>query len=940
MTLSRFVTVLAAAAGILASTCRAQDSTPLPVDPAVVQGELPNGLRYMVQKHSNPPSRAVMWIHISSGSLNETDPQRGIAHYLEHMAFNGSTNFPPGEVVKFFEGLGMTFGRDQNAFTSFDQTVYQLSLPDVKDETITRGLTFFHDVARGLSLLDAEIDNERQIILEEKTARKSAQSRIGEQMMKRVLPGSTFGERLPIGTDETVGSVKRPDFLDYYNRYYVLSNMTLMIVADEEPEKVVALVREVFGKDAQRVPTPEDRPVNAKPYDASFAVVITDPEMPRAQISIARVDAPRPPTRTKQQMRAEFIDALAGQAFNRRMEDLKSRSEMVGQFVFAGTNQTANVFREAQIMSMGKPEDWKPMLDQIARELVRAKQYGFSDSEIELARKGTLAAMEQAAEREATQPAGRIIGRLNQVIAAGEQPMSAAQGLELGRELLPSITASEVSTYFASEFKTDAVRFTLATAPAGAPTEPELLAAGQAALAQKVEKLAKDGAVASLMAKPPTAGVVAESSVHEASGVWSGWLANGVRVHHRFMDEEKSSVSVGITLYGGDLLETAATRGLTEAGSTAWGRQRALKSLTSSQIRDTMTGKKVAVGGGAGDGGLGLSISGSPEDLETGFQLAYLMLTEPVIEPAALTDWKTLQKQSIELADKDPGSMFGRLLPEAIYPAGEVRVRPLTLAQVDAVTIEAAQSWLNEQLRTSPIEVSIVGDIPRDRAIELAKTYLGSLPARERISAEFLSGARTLTRPAHGPMLRKDVTTTTDQGTVFVGFYGPDTWQEDDSRAMGIASRVLSTRMITEVREKAQLVYSIRASVSSGDIYPGFGLFSAASTTQPAKADALIEKLREMFATFAKDGPTEEELGVAKLQISKTIETSVRQRGYWLAATSQATFLRSNMESVVNADALIAKLSREQVTEVFRKYYGDGKLIVVEVRPAPAEGAR
>ncbi|MFN7337869.1 MAG: M16 family metallopeptidase, partial [bacterium] len=247
-----------------ASAAIAQQSPELPTDPRVVQGELDNGLKYMVQRHANPPGRAVMWIHVSSGSLNEKDEQRGIAHYLEHMAFNGSKNFPPGEVVKFFQSLGMTFGRDQNAFTSFEQTVYQLSLPDVKTDTIDKGLTFFRDGATGLLLLDSEIESERQIILEERTSRSSAQSRVMESMIKQMVPGSILGERLPIGTPETIGSVKKPDFEDYYNRYYVLSNMTLMVVADEEPAKVVERIQAVFGQDKTRKPTPEDVPTGVK----------------------------------------------------------------------------------------------------------------------------------------------------------------------------------------------------------------------------------------------------------------------------------------------------------------------------------------------------------------------------------------------------------------------------------------------------------------------------------------------------------------------------------------------------------------------------------------------------------------------------------------------------------------------------------------------------
>jgi zinc protease len=916
-----------------ASAAIAQQSPTLPIDPRLVQGELDNGLKYMVQRHANPPGRAVMWIHVSSGSLNEKDEQRGIAHYLEHMAFNGSKNFPPGEVVKFFQSLGMTFGRDQNAFTSFEQTVYQLSLPDVKTETIDKGLTFFSDVATGLLLLDSEIESERQIILEERTSRSSAQSRVMETMIKRMVPGSILGERLPIGTPETIGSVKKPDFEDYYNRYYVLSNMTLMVVADEEPAKVVERIEAVFGQDKTRKPTPEDVPTGVKPYAESFAIVVTDPELPRAQVSIAHLELPLPPSTTEADLRREFIDSLAGAAFNRRMENLKSRGEMVGQLVAAGTNQTAGAFREAQIMSMGKGDQWLPMVNQIATELVRARTYGFSDSEIEQARKAMIAGMEQQAQREDTAPAGRVISRLNNAVVAGEHPMSAKQMLEFGRAMLPGITATEVSSYFNAEFKTDAVRVAYAGGTEGAPTEEQLLAAAKSALSAKVDKRDEAAVAKTLLDKAPEAGKIVDSAIHEASGVTSAWLSNNVRVHHRFMNDEKNTVSVSVSLYGGELDETAETRGLTDAALTGWGRQRATSKLTSSDIRDLMTGKKVNVGGGGGGDGIAISINGSPEDLEDGFKLAYLMLTDPKIEPAALADWKTLQKQAIESREKEPGPMFATLLPEALYPEGDVRVRPLSIEQVERVTIEAAQARLKQLIASGPIEVAVVGDIDATRAMQLVTTYIGSIPTRERVNAEMFMPARTLARPEGAKTVRRDMRTATDQGSVFVGFYGPDSWQEADVRAMGLASRVISTRMIEEIREKAQLVYSIGSRSTPGDIFPGFGVFSASSTTQPEKADALVAKIREMFDAFAKDGPTDEELNVAKLQIAKSFETSVRQNGYWMGVLGDYTTSRVNLDHVLIADKLSGQVSKEQVVETFRKYYRKGDLKVVEVRP-------
>jgi len=209
----------------------------LPTDPALVTGTLPNGLAYIIRQHKNPEGRVGIWLHVASGSLNETEAQRGLAHYLEHMAFNGTANFPPGSIVPFFQSLGMTFGRDQNAFTGFDQTTYTLTLPGGGREMLDKGMLFMADVAMRMSLEPAEIDSERQIILEEKRARSSARQRVQDQFFERLAPESTLGRRLPIGIEQTIKSVTRQDFQEYYLRWYVPSNMTVIVVGDTYQRK-------------------------------------------------------------------------------------------------------------------------------------------------------------------------------------------------------------------------------------------------------------------------------------------------------------------------------------------------------------------------------------------------------------------------------------------------------------------------------------------------------------------------------------------------------------------------------------------------------------------------------------------------------------------------------------------------------------------------------
>jgi zinc protease len=220
----RELLIIAMAAWLLTSQLPARAATAaaeeaLPTNPALVTGTLPNGLAYIVRRHNNPEGRVSIWLHVATGSLNETDDTRGLAHYLEHMAFNGSANFPPGAVIPFFQSLGMSFGRDQNAFTSFDQTTYQLTLPGGGRDLLAKGLLYMSDVATRLSLAPAELDAERQIILEEKRARSSAAQRVSDYVYERLAPESTLGRRLPIGTEETLKSLTPQQFREYYGRW-------------------------------------------------------------------------------------------------------------------------------------------------------------------------------------------------------------------------------------------------------------------------------------------------------------------------------------------------------------------------------------------------------------------------------------------------------------------------------------------------------------------------------------------------------------------------------------------------------------------------------------------------------------------------------------------------------------------------------------------------
>jgi zinc protease len=904
----------------------------LPTDPNLVTGELPNGMKYIVRKHGNPPGRAAMWIHVSTGSINEQDHERGISHYLEHMAFNGSENFPPNSVIDFFQKMGLTFGQHQNAFTSFDQTTYQLAFPDTKPETIEQGMKFFADVAGRLSLQQDQIEEERQIILEEKRARSGVGQRVQEYVLERIAPGSLVGQRLPIGVEDTLMKMNREEFVNYYNKWYVPSNMTVMVVADTDPAAVVQQIEKHFSF-GDKAPAPADQDPGVRPYEADRAIVASDPELTSAEVGMMIIGPKEPPATTIELARRDLLRTLGSSAFNRRIGAKLNKGGTSYTSASAGVQTLFNAGLMRSVSASGKPEDWRAMLTELGEDVQRARLHGFSDQELDDVRKNMIAGLEQFVVQESTMPARVMLNRMNRAIADGEPIMSAQQELELAQQLLPTITGEEVSAEFSRLFEPSRVTFT-AELPttANPPTEAELVSLGRTAFDAKPEKQADEARASTLLDKLPEAGKVVESTTHESSEVISSWLSNGVRVHYRFMDIRKGQPMISISLAAGAIQETDANRGLTDVAGLAWDRP-ATSKLSSTNIRDLMTGKKANVRGGAGMDSLSLSVTGNPSELEEGMKLAYLLLTDPVIEPAAFEQWKKETLQAIEQRKTDPRGAMAEAMADLVYPNTDSRTHPLTAEQVNKLSLAEAQSWLRNAIVTAPIEVAVVGDIDKEQAMELVSRYLGSLPSRERISDKTLDSLRNLTKVPGPRSAEKQIPTATKLAIVLSGFYGADMDNVVDTRRMQIASRVLSSRMIQTIREKEQLAYSPGCNHRPGVDFPGFGVFVAAIPTEPAKVARLVEVVDQMYADFAKEGPTEDELTTVRRQIANTLDEQMKEPGFWSGRLGQLDYRGVKLDDIMNSAAEQQKYTAEEIKAAFNKYYKPENVMKLVVKP-------
>jgi zinc protease len=875
-----------------------------------------------------------VWLHVAAGSLNETESTRGLAHYLEHMAFNGSTNFSPGSVVPFFQSLGLSFGRDQNAFTSLDQTVYQLALADTKPETLDKGMLFLADVATRLTLPTQEIDSERQIVLEEKRARSGVQQRIEDYIYERLAPESTFGRRLPIGTEATIKAVTPRDFQDFYARWYVPSNMTVIAVGDIDPAIVKESIEKHFAG-GPTVPRPAPRDVGVQATRGTRAIVATDPELTRAGVSMIRVEPPRGPTVMVPQRRRDLVDQLGSWMFNRRLSRDLAAGNVAFSDISANVSQWYNALRVVRIDASGKPEVWRAMLTDLGVALQRARLHGFSEGELDEARTAFIAESEQAVQRESTLPARVVLRQINSKVARREPIASAAQNLALLKQLLPGVTALEVSQVFAANFDPANVIF-VAELPAGgtAPSEAELAAAGRAAVDVKPSKPAEIARVTSLLSAIPKGGVAVDIREDAPSGVTSVQLDNGVRVHHRAMDQRKNEVTVAITLAGGTIQEDSTNRGITEAAAQAWERP-ATSALSSPQIESLMTGKKVRVRPSVGADALTLTVSGNPTDLEVGLQLAYLLLTDPAIEPAAIEQWREKELHGIAARKREAWGVLEESMAAALYPREAARLHPLTADQVRAITRDAAQAWLRKLVAGSPVEVAVVGDIDRAAALGLVSKYLGALPARDLISDKTLHGLRILARPT-GPLTsRQTVEAAAPQAAVLEGFFGTDVQNLQDVRRLAMAARILSTRMHRTIREEKQLVYSIGAGSRPAFEYPGFGLFAAQAPTDPTKTDALVAAVNETFVEFSKGGPSEDELAVARKQLINTLDQMIKTPDYWVGRLGTLHYRGLDLTELMRGRQHYEQMTAQEVREAFNRYFAPTSRLSFVVVPRP-----
>ncbi|MGH7460651.1 MAG: M16 family metallopeptidase, partial [Longimicrobiales bacterium] len=702
----------------------------LPVESRVTIGTLPNGLKYYIRQNAKPEKRAELRLVVKAGSILEDDDQLGLAHFLEHTAFNGTTNFKKNELVSYLQSIGVRFGADLNASTGFDETVYMLPIPTDSAHLVGKAFQILEDWAHGQLFDPTEVANERGVVVEEWRGRKGAGDRMLQKWLPVALKGSRYAQRLPIGTQESILAASPEKLRRFYQDWYRPDQMAVVAVGDFDKAQIEGLIKKHFSGIARR-PSPRARPTADLPGNAAPLVAIaTDPEAVSSSVNLM-FKLRSTDTRTVGDYRRDLMENMYLSMLNNRLSEITQKPD--APFTGGGASKGAFLARgtDAFTLSAGaKDGGIEKALEALLVEARRVDQFGFLETELARARQNLLRGYERAfAERDKTQSAA-LIEELVGNFLSGESIPGIEYEYQLAQQLIPTITLTELNT-MARAWITDENRVIIAQAPqksgVSVPRESDLLAvfdrASKVTLAAYTENVSEQPLVPRL----PTPGRVVSERANAETGVTEWRMSNGLRVLVKPTDFKADEIVFNAYSPGGtSLVSDADYMSASSAGQVvALG---GLGSFDPIELGKKLTGKAVRVGMGINSTSEALGGSGSPKDLETLMQLIYLKFTAPRLDTTLFLAWKNRVLPQLSNRGADPGQVFQDTIAVSMTQ-NHVRARPISVATFGEINPVRAHEIVKDRFAdASDFTFVFVGNVDLKTFKPLAEQYLGSLP--------------------------------------------------------------------------------------------------------------------------------------------------------------------------------------------------------------------
>ena len=907
------------------------DQSDLKPDPAMTFGQLANGLRYVLTANAEPKNRVAMYLDVQAGSLHETEAQRGVAHFLEHMLFNGTTHYPPGTLVEYFQGLGMGFGGDTNAHTSFDETVYNLLLPANDPKVVAEGFKVLADYARGALLLEQEVDRERGIILAEKRSRDSAASRVSKRQMQFDFAGALPAERDPIGTEEVIKSADSRLLRSFYDAWYRPENMIVVVVGDVNPQEAEKMLQGAFSGLQGAEPRGQCPDLGKVRETGTDVLVLPEPELGYTGLALTTVfnSAPRPDTLDWEM--EQLRQYLAAALLNNRLEQLEQRPNSPLAQPKAQSGVMLRRFGYATIAARTESGQWRQGLALLRATLTQALRDGFSEAELARGKREVAALLEKAAQtastRDSRQLAEDIIRRLND----DEVLLSPAQEMTLYRPALEKMGVAEVNATLRKLWSQPRrlVEVVGAVAPelAGEQAEALVRQASLDAEGQPVPAWVEDQrAPFPYLNAPSAVGELPEPILHADIGVTSYQFTGGVRLNVKPTDFQAKQVQLSVQFGRGKQAEPAEGMALLAEAVIS---ESGIGKLSREQLAEALSGANVGMEFKVGPESFAFNGSSLSNEFELLLQLLHHRLHDPAYRPEGFRrSRENLRRMYEQLTSSAEGVQQVR--GERFLTGSSPEYGLAEWTDVEKIELGQIRDWLNPVFAQAPLEINVVGDIDPQEAARLTAKYFGAEQRRQ----EPIPPLKPIVFPA-GEERRLPVVSSIDKAMLTVAWKTSDFWDIDRTRRLNLLAAILDDRLRVKIREELGAAYSPQVLSMPSRGNQGFGLLKSSLVVAPDQAAALAKVVKEAAAGLGDQGVSEDELHRAMEPTLTSIKDIKRNNRYWMESVLNLSGRHpQQLQWPMTISQGFAAIKAEELTALARQYLRPDQAATVIVSPS------
>ncbi len=905
------------------------EASDVPIDPAYRFGRLANGMRYVIRQNATPKGTAMVRLEVHAGSLDEGEAERGFAHFVEHMAFNGSTHVPEGEMVRVLERSGLAFGADTNAQTGFEQTTYMLDLPNTAPALLDTALMLMRETAGELNFAPEAIERERGVVLAEMRDRNSWQFRNLEDQLAFISPGALYAKRLPIGTAAALNAATAQSLKAFWAREYVPGNATLVVIGDLDPAQVEGAITAKFAdwKPAPAQPQPDAGPVLFA--DKARTEIYLDPAMSE-RVTASR-NGPYQDEPDSLTVRREHLLRQIGYAVvNRRLQSQARVTDPPFRGAGFGTGDVFKAGRTTNLIVDTVDRKWQRGLIAAGQEYRRAMAFGFTHAEVAEQIANIRTAAQNAASSADTQHNGALVNAVLALLRDDQVPVTPQSSLARLEQFIPQITPKAVMAALRREavpLADPLLRFQGRSAPDGG--EAAIRSAWNQAMRGALVHDKSDDSGTFGYVNFGTPGAITSDTRDPALGIRELRFANGVRLNIKHTDLEKDRITVQLSLDGGSMLATREKPLATEmAPMLPVG---GLGKHSQDQLQSILAGHTVGAGLSVTPETFVSSAQTTPRDLELQLQLLTAFLSDPGYRPEGEVQYRLNINNFFAQKDATPGTALGNAIG-GILSDNDPR---FTLQKPDdyrKLGFAGLKADLADRLARGAIEIGIVGDVDEEQAIALVSRTLGALPARE---ADFGAYESQRSRPFtldRAPRVIRH-TGPKDQAVIRLTWPTRDDSDPVEALKLGLLDRIVQIEITETLREKLGKAYSPDATSDLSRAWKGYGTFSITASVETGEVPATRAAIAQVLAEL-RDRPVSADIVQrARQPMLESYDNALKTNRGWMALVDRAQTEADHIARFQLAKQRLLAITVADVQAMVRRYLTEGGAVEITVLP-------